>query len=300
MKPFTSAWVADVLAAHRADQVPESAVVAAFALVGFMNFNDRTVKAAQPRIASSLGCSERHLRRLMAPLVSAGLVKRVRDRGEDGRLGRNTLTLTTLDHRTQLGTIMSGGPSDIARHSNHRTRSGTNVAGQYLEPSNEPVVRTTNEGNGTKVPASWADTGSFGQTLAKNLAKTDASEAETNLIAERLRPAFDAGRVKPSTPVVAEELRRVREEDKAAARDAEAERQRLLDEKALEPLQDWCRETHRDADKREYHPNGLCWECEQNRLGAAACALFVAARDTAQIVNEVIEREGAMVHEQAG
>jgi hypothetical protein len=288
VKPFTSAWVADVLAARRADQLPDSAVVAAFALVGFVNFNDHTVKAAQSRVAGSIGCSERHLRRIMAPLVSASLVERGRQgRGEDGRFGRPVFILKTLDRGTETGTDMSHGPSDIPRHSNRRTRSGTNVAGQVHEPSNESVVRTTDEGNGTKVPDSWADTGSFAQTLAKNLAKAGASEAEANLIAERLRPAFDAGRVKPSARVVAEELQRVREEHKFAARDAEAERQRLLDEKALEPLRERCRLNH--LGNLTYHTNGLCEACEQQRVGVPV-----------QIVNEVIEREGAMVHERAG
>jgi hypothetical protein len=285
VKPFTSAWVADVLAARRADQLSDSAVVAAFALVGFVNFNDHTVKTAQSRVAGSIGCSERHLRRIMAPLVSAGLVKLVRQgRGEDGRFGRPMFILKTLDRGTEMGTDMSHGPSDIPRHINRGTRSGTNVAGQVHEPKDEPVSRTTNEVNGTKIPDSWADTGSFGKTLAKNLAKTDATEAEAKAIAERLRPAFDAGRVKPSAPVVAEELQRVREERKVAARDAEAERRRLLDAKALEPLRERCRLNH--LGNLTYHTNGLCEECEQRRVDTPV-----------QIVNEVIEREGAMVHE---
>lgn len=94
-------------------------------------------------------------------------------------------------------------------------------------PASEPSTASRGKDH-LRVPKSWADLrNSYGRSLRDNCEKAGASQEEADSIGRRLRPPFDAGKVKPNKKVVADELDRVREE--RAALDTELREAEMLD-----------------------------------------------------------------------
>jgi hypothetical protein len=114
---------------------------------------------------------------------------------------------------TYDGRRPTSGSEGKTRTDAGRGQGGTEspTLSQGTASSSPPTAVGQIEGR-LRVPESWRGTGSWERTITGNCEKAGANQDEAEIIGRRLRPRYDAHKVEPNEKVVAEELRRVREE----------------------------------------------------------------------------------------